>query len=94
MAEGGIITMKQEELKRLHIVRQVLDRKLKQIEAADRLDLSYRQTKRITKRVNEEGDKGIVHRSRGRPSHNKISDNLKNRIISTIGRGNYKPNKQ
>lgn len=89
MAEGGIITMRQQELKRLHIVRQVLDKKLRQIEAVDRLDLSYRQTKRITKRVREEGDKGIVHKSRGQPSHNKIADKVKNKIIS-LCRGKYK----
>lgn len=73
--------MRQEELRRLHIVRQVLDKKLKQTEAADKLDLSYRQTKRITKRVREQGDKGIVHKSRGQPSHNKIPDSIKDKVI-------------
>ena len=54
MAEGDIITMKQKELRRLHVVHQILDKKLKQVEAADKIDLSYRQTKRITKRVRNE----------------------------------------
>lgn len=89
MAEGDIITMKQEELRRLHIIRQVLDNKLKQVEAADKINLSYRQTKRITKRVKEEGDKGIIHRLRGRPSHNKIGDKVKNKVIS-LCRDKYK----
>lgn len=89
MAEGGIITMRQEELKRLHIVRQVLDKKLKQTEAADKLDLSYRQAKRISKRVREEGDKGIVHKSRGQPSHNKILQSIKDKVMS-LCRGKYK----
>ena len=89
MAEGGIITMKQEELKRLCIIRQVLDKKLKQVEAADKINLSYRQTKRITQRVRDEGDKGIVHRSRGKPSHNKIDDKVRNKVIS-LCRDKYK----
>jgi len=89
MAEGDIITMRQEELKRLHIVRQVLDKKLKQVEAADKLNLSYRQTKRITKRIREQGDKGIVHKLRGQPSHNKISDSIKDKVVS-LCRGKYK----
>lgn len=89
MAEGGIITMRQEELRRLHVVRQVLDKKLKQTEASDKLILSYRQTKRITKRVKQEGSKGIVHRSRGQPSHNKIPDKIRNKVIS-LCRGKYK----
>jgi len=89
MAKGGIVTMRQEELRRLHIVRQVLEKKLKQVEAADKLDLSYRQTKRITKRVKEEGDKGIVHRLRGQPSKRRIADKIKDKIIS-LYRGKYK----
>ncbi len=89
MAKRGIITMKQEELKRLYIVRQVLDKKLKQVEAADKLALSYRQTKRITKRIKEEGDKGIVHKSRGKPSHNRIALKIKNKVIN-LCRDKYK----
>lgn len=89
MAEGGIIIMRQEELKRLHILRQVLDKKLKQIEAAGKLDLSYRQTKRITKRVREEGDRGLMHRSRGQPSKRRIADKIKDKIISFC-RNKYK----
>ncbi len=82
MAEGGIITMRQEELRRLHIAQKVLDKKLKQIEAADKLNLSYRQTKRIIKRIRKEGNKGIVHRLRGQPSQRKIPDKLHNKVIS------------
>ena len=82
MAKGGIITMRQEELRRLHIAQKVLDKKLKQIEAADKLNLSYRQTKRIIKRIKKEGDKGIVHRLRGQPSRRKIPDKLRNKVIS------------
>lgn len=81
--------MKQKELKRLYIIRQVLDKKLKQTEAADKINLSYRQTKRITKRVKEEGDKGIIHKSRGKPSHNRIALKLKNKIIN-LCRDKYK----
>ena len=74
--------MKQEELRRLHIVRQVLDSKLKQTEAKDKLNLSYLQTKRITKRVKEEGDCGIIHRSRGKPSNRKLPQRLKEKVIN------------
>lgn len=89
MAGEDIITVTQEELRRLHIVRKVLDKKLKQTEAAEKLDLSCRQIKRITKRVREEGDKGIAHKSRGQPSKRKISDKIKEKIISFYS-GKYK----
>lgn len=89
MAKEGIITVTQEELRRLHIVKKVLAKELKQIEAAEKLGLSPRQIGRITKRVKEEGDKGIVHRNRGQPSHNKIPESTKNKVIS-LCRDKYK----
>ncbi len=41
-------------------------------EAAVRLELSYRHCRRSYKRFREEGDVGLVHRRRGRPSHSEI----------------------
>ena len=35
MAEKDIIMVSQKELRQLHVIRKVLDRQLKQIEAAD-----------------------------------------------------------
>ena len=89
MAEGDIIIMRQEELRRLHIVKKVLGKELKQVEAADKLALSYRQTKRITKRVRTEGDQGIIHKLRGYTSKRKISSKLKDKIIN-LCKGKYK----
>ena len=81
MAKGDIITMRQEELRRLHIVKKILGKEIKQIDAAEKIGLSYRQTKRITKRVKEEGDKGIIHKSRGQPSKRRLSDKTKGKVI-------------
>lgn len=89
MAKEGIITMTQEELKRLHIIKKVLAKELKQTEAAEKLSLSYRQIKRMIKRIRKEGDKGIVHKNRGQTSHNKIPDNTKYKVIN-ICRTKYK----
>ena len=89
MAEKDIITMTQKELKRLHIIKQVLEKKLKQIEAARLLDLSSRQIRRLVKKVGEEGDKGIIHRSRGQPSHRRLPERIKNRVIA-LYRKRYK----
>ena len=82
MAEEDIITMTQKELKRLHIIKQVLEKKLKQIEAAEMLGLSSRQIRRIVKRIREEGEKGIIHRLRGQPSHRRLPKQIKNKVIA------------
>lgn len=89
MAGGDIITMSQRELKRLHIIHKVLDKRLKQMEAAGLLGVCERHIRRVVKRARIEGDNGIIHRSRGKPSHNKISAKIKQKVIS-LYRDKYK----
>lgn len=81
MAGEDIIMMNQKELKRLHLIYKILEKKLKQVNAATILRLSTRQIRRITKRIRQEGDRGIVHRSRGRPSNRKLPPRLKDKAI-------------
>ena len=89
MAAEGIIMASQEELRRLHVIEKVLEGGLKQVEAAEILCLSSRHIRRVVKRVQEEGSRGIVHRSRGRPSNRKIPDQLKDKVIK-LYRASYK----
>ena len=81
MAERDIIMASQRELKRLHVIRKVLDKELKQVEAKDILNLSGRQIRRVVKAVRREGDKGIVHKSRGKPSNAAIAKKIKSMAI-------------
>ena len=81
MAGKDIIMATQEELKRLHVVRKAIDKTITQAEAAGDIDLSDRQVRRIVARVRDEGDKGIIHRSRGRPSNRALPDALKDKVL-------------
>ena len=81
MAGKDIIAMSQEELKRLHVIHKVVDKKLKQVDAADILGLVDRQIRRIVKRVCREGDKGVIHKSRGQPSNRALPKPLKDKVI-------------
>jgi hypothetical protein len=81
MAREDMIMASQEELKRLHVIRKVLERVMKQVRAAEVLSLSIRQIRRLVKRVKGEGDRGIVHQSRGKPSNRRIEDKVKARAI-------------
>jgi len=74
--------MRQKDLKRLHIVRKAIDKQVKQREAAELLGLSQRQIRRLVKRVREESDKGIIHRSRGIKSHRAVTDKIKQKVFS------------
>lgn len=83
-----ILTMSQGELKRLHIIRKAIDKSIKQREAAEILELSQRQVRRLVKRIREESDKGIIHRSRGIKSHRAIAGAIKNKVLA-LCRGIY-----
>ena len=81
MAEGDVIKMDQRDRKRLCVIHKVLEKELKQFKAADFLGLSTRQIKRIVKRVREEGDRGLAHKSRGKPSNKAIPKKVKAKVI-------------
>ncbi len=81
MAGKDIITMSQEELKRLHVIRKIIDKKLRQVETVNIIGLCDRQIRRIVAEVRKEGDKGIVHKSRGRSSNRALPEKLKKRVI-------------
>src|SRR4030043_805346 len=81
MAGKDIIMVRQKELKRLHVIHKVLDGGLRQVEAAGILSLSERQIGRMVKRIREEGDKGIQHRSRGKESNRGLPKKLIDRVV-------------
>jgi hypothetical protein len=89
MAGEDMIMAHPGEIKRLHVIRKVLERVIKQVEAAEILLLSGRQIRRIVKRIRCEGDRGIVHQSRGRASNRRTPDKVKDKVIR-LYRAQYK----
>ncbi len=82
MAGKDIIMATQEELKFLHVVRKAIDKVISQKEAAEIIDLSERQIRRKVKRIRQEGDKGIIHRLRLKPSNRATPDKIKDKILT------------
>ena len=89
MTDNNFIKFKMKDLKRLYVINKVIDGSIKQAEAAALLSLSTRQIRRIIKRVKLQGDEGIMHKSRGRPSNHKYPEKLKDRVIK-LYREKYK----
>ena len=85
--------MKPREIKRLHLIYQALERKITQKQAAEVAGLSPRQMRRLMKRVEAEGDRGILHRRRGKPSNRRIADQSKQKVLGLFERhyGDYGP---
>jgi transposase-like protein len=81
MAGRDIIMLSQKELKRIHIIQKVADGVIKQVDAAGILLLSTRQIRRIVKNVKAEGEKGIIHKSRGRDSNRKTPKKIRDRVV-------------
>src|SRR5512135_963808 len=86
MAGEDLIMARQGEIKRLHVIQKVLERVIKQVQAAEILSLSSRQIGRIVKRIRIEGDKGIIHRSRGKPSNRRIPSKIRDKVVKLYRR--------
>ena len=79
--QKDILMVKAKELKRLEVIRKVLEKGINQQEAAEVLRLSDRQIRRIVKRVGKEGERGVIHRLRGEPSCHRVKERIKDKII-------------
>lgn len=67
--EGMELRMSAKERDRLVVIRALDADRLSVRQAAEQLGLSERQVYRSLQRFRAQGDAGLVHRSRGRPSH-------------------------
>ena len=79
---GDRIEMSQRERDRLKVMALVLKKERRQVEAARLLRLSARQVRRLQRRLEAEGDGGIVHRLRGRPSNARWSPKERRAILA------------
>ena len=80
------IELSQREQDRLKVLHQVEQGYLTQVEAGRRVQVSVRHLRRLLRRVRAEGDRGVVHRLRGRPSNRKIPAALQGRILAQVRR--------
>ncbi len=83
------IELSAKERERLKVLQQVEDGHLKQIEAARRLRLSERHIRRLQARLGSEGDRGIVHRLRGRGSNRKIPESVEQHAMRHLRQARY-----
>src|ERR1035437_2134976 len=81
MMEGSLL-MSRKERKRLAVLAQVKSGELKLVTAGAVMAVTYRQGRRVWRRYRLEGDAGLVHRSRGRPSPRRKSPELRRRVLA------------
>jgi hypothetical protein len=78
------LTMSHAELDRFGVITRVLERRLKQTEAARILQLGVRQVQRLCAAVGRDGADGLVSRKRGRPSSRRFPDKFRRALITLI----------
>jgi transposase len=76
-----IIAMSQKERQRYHLLKMVIGGKSTLKETGSLMGVSYRQAKRLKKKLIIEGAKGLIHGNRGRPSPKALSRELVEKIL-------------
>ena len=78
------IALSQRERDRLKVLHKVEQRHLTQLQAAQRLQLTDRQVRRLLRRMHKSGDGALVHGLRGRPSNRKLAASLEQKILARV----------
>lgn len=81
-----MLTMSNREIDRLRVVKRVLEGEFSWQDAGKQLELCVRQIGYICARVKREGNKGVIHRLRGRPSNRKLSEKIRSKAMELIRR--------
>jgi hypothetical protein len=78
--------MSQRERDRLKVMAAVMDGKRTQAEAGRLMKLSPRQVRRMARRLAKEGDAGVIHRLRGRPSNHRRDEAVRRQAVDIYRR--------
>jgi transposase len=82
MVREDTVTMSANELRRVHVLRQLREKRITQREAGEMLQVTDRQIRRLLGRVAQEGNRGLVHRGRGKPSNRRIPEKRKTKVLT------------
>lgn len=87
------ITMSTKEHKRLHFIEKSEAKLITQAQAAENLNMSERNFRRLVVKFRNEGPQGLIHKSRGKASNRKISAEDEKHLVHTYSTEflGYKP---
>src|SRR6266478_1099260 len=78
------LTMSQKEAPRVGLLKALVAGRVTGGEVAAALHLSERQVRRLRRRFEAAGAKGLLHRSRGRPSLRRLARRLRQRVATLL----------
>src|SRR5579863_1149189 len=88
MQEGQLL-MTQADRDRLVTLRKAKKRLITQRQAAEELELSVRQVKRLVYALKKRGDKAVIHGLRGKPSNQRIAKTVEEEAIQILSADLY-----
>lgn len=80
------LTMSNREVDRLKVIQNTIDGRFTWPQAAEILSLSIRQVGRLCAKVREEGNRGIIHGLKGRPSNHLLPQWYKDEALALVKR--------
>jgi len=72
MERQDIVSMSEREIDRYKVIQDILHHRMKQCHGAQILHLTSRQVRRLCRRVEKKGARGVVHGLRGLPSNHSL----------------------
>ena len=78
------VTMSNKECNRFSVMTKLIQKTINGTEAAELIDLSIRQTKRLKAEVLKFGAQGLIHKGRGKTSNRKLPQETTDRVVSLI----------
>lgn len=82
--------MTQADRDRLVALRKTKKKLITQREAAEELELSVGQVKRLLHAIKESGDRAVIHGLRGVPSKRRIAEQIQQKATQILGREEYR----
>lgn len=84
-----LLTMTNQEIDRLRMIRSVIEGKTTWKLAADHLSLSERQIGNLVAQIRKQGNRGIIHGLRGRPSNHQLKPGLLDKALGILREPRY-----
>src|ERR1700730_8717047 len=78
------MALSQRERDRLRVLQDVEQGHVTQVEAARRIHLCDRQVRRLLLRLQEQGDRAVIHGLRGRPSNRRFAVTFEQKVLARI----------
>jgi len=84
MSEQEMLVLSTKDRDRLKVLHEVRQGHLTQREAGEQLGFTDRWVRKLLGRVKKEGDRGVVHRLRGRVSNRRLPEKVRRKALKVV----------